>query len=167
MLLRPTRVLAYVIVLSVALGVLATVASADNVSCRPIIRHGRVVALCFTVCNVSQTPCEPQEGCIWDVHFRFAAGTPCQFTGTLSIPRAWAVTTPYPSPGVSAVTPAPGSATLNPIAPNTCYRFCFRIDPACSSQYECLRVIWRTTDRAGRTRDRGGTRCCWPTLAAE
>ena len=156
---------AYVIALSIILGILASVAMADRVYCRPLIKRGVLVGVCFIVCNLPGPNADPcnMEGCIYDFHVKIASSN-CLFTGIISLPPKWdgVIPPPVPGPYFRAETPPPTGGTANPIIIGQCKRFCVRVTPRCLSPGDCFRVRWVTTDRDHKRREYGGTQCCMP-----
>lgn len=167
--MKSFRVLAYVVVLSVLLGILASAAMADRVYCRPLLRDGRLIGFCFRVCNIPGVDVDPcyVEGCIWDLHLKIVRSN-CMFEKIIRIPKGWdgtigSVGTPgAPSPEFHAVTPPPTGGNPNPIWAGYCKDFCLRVTPRCISPGDCFRVRWVTTDDKGLSRDKGIVKCCWP-----
>jgi len=163
--MKSVRVLAYVVALSVLLGILASSAMADRVYCRPLLRDGRLLGFCFRVCNIPGVDADPCNvvGCIWDVHLRIVRSN-CLFEKIIRLPKDWAgvIGPPAPSADFDAVTPPPTGGAASPIGPGYCKDFCLRITPRCISPGDCFRVVWWTTDEKGEPRERGIVKCCWP-----
>ena len=157
---------AYVVALSVLLGIVASAAFADRVYCRPIIRKDVVRRVCFIVCNLpgpNDDPCTMQ-GCIYDVHIRIGT-TNCLFTKVISLPKYWTGVIPAPVPGpvFEAETPCDAAgAASNPIKIGYCYRFCVGVTPRCLSPGECFWFRWITTGCDHVRRQAGGGKCCFP-----
>jgi hypothetical protein len=166
---RRFRIVAYVVVVSVFLGILASAAMADTVYCRPLLRDSRLIGFCFIVCNVpgpDENPCYV-EGCIYDLHLKILTldpDKPCYFEKIIRIPKWWTgvIKPNVPGPVFDAMTPPAGAGNPNPIKAGECKVFCLRITGRCLSPGACIRVRWVTTDEKGLPRARGVVKCCWP-----
>jgi len=136
-----------------------SIASADTVRCEPLVREGKLVGYCVTVCNGLEDPCT-EAGCIYDLHLTIVSK--CKFRQIKGIPAGWTGTITGDAVQANFVTPPPTGGEPNPIRPGQCRRFCFTVD--CTVN-QCFEIEWATTDKQGQILDSGATRCCPPAPA--
>jgi len=151
------RHVAVVACLTLLVSLVVSVASADTVKCEPIVKEGKVVGYCVTVCNTLEDPCT-EAGCIYDLHLSIA-DQKCKFRQLKAIPAGWTGGITGDAYGANFVTPPPTGGEPVPIRPGQCKRFCFAVD--CTVN-QCFTLNWWTTDRQGKVLDQGTTRCCPP-----